>query len=521
MKIKSFLLVLVFLPFVCKAQHYNGFIPCRSYISGIYGEQIDNIEVQNQGLIVFGFSIYTSSQQQWDRLADSQLHDFYQEYGPEGQNKVRLQIRFISDDPLFYDCLCCVDGSGNCPSSIGNWTTIMPASTDAYFDDGTAEFVDSTICDGSPQFFSNPQPGGIGFLMPNGKSYTIPTFQAIPTFEEYELMFTVFDALNDPSNAELMFTTMDSQDHCSGESRSLGQIYLSNNGTEPLTQANIGIGWNGVMQDIHNWEGYILPYHLTVLEDLEESILMDSDSGQLEIYIMSINNGQPDPENEFDTLRVFSPGVNHIVDDSIIVEWKTSNFSEYTYMDIIAEDSTFLFRVGDTMILQDQQVITTDSFLNNTVYQFPVSLVGYGGQCLKFRGFDYGGGYLGNYVKIYVSGDLVLDITETTGSDHYLQRSLYTTFPAPVPTHDLNVPIAIKPNPTSGEVTVSATLPSSGPCSWSVTNSLGQRVWQQGTDDVLGATTVHFDTSNWSNGVYFVTLQHDEAVSSVLLVVQH
>jgi hypothetical protein len=52
---------------------------------------------------------------------------------------------------------------------------------------------------------------------------------------------------------------------------------------------------------------------------------------------------------------------------------------------------------------------------------------------------------------------------------------------------------------------------------WSVSYSMVKQVWHQISDDA----SVRFDIINWSNGVYFVTLQHDEAVSSVLLVVQH
>jgi Secretion system C-terminal sorting domain len=495
------------------------------WLNSIGNQVFTNYNPNMSNKIVLDISLDFTSQQDWNLLNESSaLMSFYNQYGPNGTGDVQLIVSFgvtedcfacAGSDTMSY-CVCQYHGQGT--ATVGDWSGHMP------LDALVLNFANSLNPIDSSYFFGEPVnlPVGLMFFearMPDHRYYKMPF---PPTLSSMQNLFALRDTLNGDNNAALIYGIIDKGDHCPVDDTRSGTFWLSNNGHDTLTTARIGLFWNGVMTDSLLWTGAIPPYEHRTIHDLDgHGILMDSLDGTLEVVVLEVN-GQPDEEPANSSWQQFSSKAISIDQNDLIFEWNTSNFTETNYFELVAEDGTKIFQLGDPSILFGQNLLLTDTFDNETTYQFPIDITGYEKQCLQFNARHYLGGYFGNSIRLSAGEQEVFNYSGF--SIDFGGRKLYHGMPdAAVSAKDEQVKAAlcIKPNPANQQVVLQANQLQAGQVSWAAYNAIGQQVWSQKSQELSSSAEISVDIITWPAGLYFVTVSDEQGTVSSRLVVEH
>jgi hypothetical protein len=475
--------------------------------------------------IVLDIGLDFTSEQDWNILNEgSALMSFYNQYGPNGTGDVQLILSFgvtedcyacAGADTMSY-CICQYHGQGS--YTIGDWSAHIPPEVLVFNFANTVNPIDSSFLFGE----SVSLPSGQTFFrarMPDHRFYKMPF---PPTLSSLQNLFALRDTLNGDNNAAFIYGIIDDGDHCPVDDVRSGTFWLSNNGHDTLTTARIGLFWNGVMTDSLLWTGSIPPYEHRTIHDLNgHGVLMDSLDGSLEIVVLDVN-GQPDEEPENSTWQQFSNKATSVEQNDLIFEWNTSNFTESNYFELVAEDGTKIFQLGDPSILYGQNILLQDTFNNEATYQFPIDITGYEKQCLQFNAMHYLGGFFGNSIRLLAGAQEVFNYSGF--SIDFGGRKLYHGMPdAEVSTTDDQVKVAlrVKPNPANQQVVLQANQLQSGQVSWAAYNAIGQQVWAQKRQEIASSAQISIDISTWPAGLYFVTVSDEQGTVSSRLVVEH
>jgi hypothetical protein len=493
------------------AQELMGMIGCDITYQYLDSSAFEISNITNNGQIVIIITSTVADVDFWDYVLSGTLQGINNLYGPNGDNKIRIFAN------IGCGSISCIYGVSNCDGLCGNWNEeLSNIGVEILLPDIPG--VASPILDcWSGIDYVSTQYTAVNALMPDNKLYALP----FPTsISDIANLVALLDTTSGTNNAKLLYTDIEPRDHCVNENRT-GRVWLSNNAKDTMTQATLGFGWNGVEQDTLQWVGSLPPNHFVVLDSLHgRNIHMDQTSGPMMVYVKSVNGGLTDSDAKEDTLYVASAAPTLLGSDQIILEWKTSNFTYYYYMELVDESGNPIIQIGDPTVATGNPVLLMDTFDNGTVYQFPVDLSSYGGECLSLRAYSHTGAAVGAWFKVLLpDGTEILNMHDLIPVDDYDQRTLYTTFYEEfVQTDDVTMSIGIRPNPANALVSVSTVFPNAEMAQWIVFNAVGQIMDRQETASA-GQTEVQFDTTLWPPGAYYVSIKHEKAVASSVLMV--
>jgi hypothetical protein len=526
---KKALLLACFTIFSLKgySQYLTDINSCYYMDEDVFGTIYHTRVLTDSNYVLYVTGGYADDIDLWNAFTTSTtLTDFFTAYGPSGTNQVRLQVTLLPPPESFVDCVCCIYGDANCPGSLGNWVDIIPSgSIINYIDYTTPEIVE--VCDNESFKIGYVSAAPFFAIMPDGRYFRITSQQ--PSYTELYNILMSNDTLNGDYNAKILHTTLDSFDHCTGQVQNQGQVLLSNNGNQNLTQATIGVSWDGVLQDSIDWTGDLAPYRYFVLDSSlwANPVVFGEGSGDISFRVLSVNNGMTDPEPGNDNISRHSSGQAYIGSDTIVLEWKTSNFTTKKYFQLITEDGTEIFTLGNPLAMTNSVVDTLqDTFSNQTIYRFYVDISAHGSECLTFRFFGDHGGNFGNWVKLFeLNEGQETEFFHTQRPHHltnYNQKSIYTTFPALVGTDDIKIPLTIYPNPALQSFTINTFVTEISPTDrWVISDPLGRIVLDKPVESLNGGLIeASFSVSSWPQGMYYVVLVQAKGIttSGVLVV---
>jgi Secretion system C-terminal sorting domain len=496
------------------------------YAPTITGEVFTTFDPSLSGKVRLLLNLDFYSPEDWALLSQpSALLDYYSFFGPNGTGDVTMRVHFTSQVPCADYCsetetYCqCLYLGQNTANSMGDWSTIIPEGAQVLIYPTGQDSFDIwgegiVVASGTSKFYAQ---------LPDFRFYKMPY---PPTLSSMQNLLALRDTLNGQNNASLLYAVVDTTDHCPVDDTRSGKFWLSNNGYDTITSAKIGFGWNGVLQDSVTWTGMIPPYEHRTIHDFGGKLIhLDSLGGDMDIVVLGVN-GQPDEEPGNNAWHAPSAKPTSIDQTNLVFEWKTSNFTQYNYFEIEAEDGTKLLQVGDSSVVDQIEPGIGDPYANGETYQFPVDITGYDHQCLVFRAYHLGGSYFGEYISLKAGEQEIFYFTGQAGLDHVEERRFYNGMPEPaVPTDEVvQASLRIKPNPATGQVVLQAGQLQAGEVSWAVYNLMGQLVWSQETVEVSGSASITIDVANWADGLYLVTINNKtsgQVVVAERLVVRH
>jgi Secretion system C-terminal sorting domain len=273
---------------------------------------------------------------------------------------------------------------------------------------------------------------------------------------------------------------------------------------------------NGQEYKTINWTGNIKQYNYEVIEDIEG--VADGQGGDWSFYIKSVN-GVIDEEHENDTIKHYISPAAPISSNEIVISWKTHSAPKYVYWDIIDDEGNYLIRIGDTLLIYEDNIVFTNTYNPGTVYDFPIDISSYGETCLTLRTFTAGGTSPGQYLNVVQGTDTLASIKEWAGSDRYAARNLYTTF---VSTEDAKsgTRMLLFPNPANESVMIVFESEQSEEVEIGCFNALGQVMKFEMHNSLSGENTILLETSTLPVGVYYLTLLGSKSFGSAKLVIQ-
>jgi hypothetical protein len=496
------------------AQHaINTNIILEGPVAGPFG---DLYSMLNEGKVVFGTSIIfiDSLSPGWTFYSSGVLQNFYSEYGPNSQNKIEI---FCFDYYSYYESL-----DGPPPPGQGydfpyvNWLAHTPFPVIAADANLGADF---NIIQYAPSCVAT------AWTCPDrtfGQGLNYYTSEQLE-----EVLISGCDFANEAQNASLLPMNYDNRPNCPNQERPL-KAYLSNNGTDSLKYARIGVSWGGIEQLDVEWTGGLASYQLDTV-DLG-NLVTDGTDNEVQIYIKRVGwQHGLDQDQSNDTLSFELVGAKSYSDTILSIDVFNGS-QEGLAIDIYDNIGNELYCFGyhtafgdfdSTCIYKYGFPWYTNTFLN-------VELDSLGGECLQIDVKNTNNGGLGTntpyYVRFYEE-----DIDSTFWEVDYwpglkIINSMYVDLPLVNVTREITTTSKLKlvPNPSSDETSVICYISEPTDINLLVSDVSGRLVYACFLENVLaGDFTYPIDTRQFSDGMYYVTLQTAKDIISAILVVKN
>ncbi|WP_333694269.1 T9SS type A sorting domain-containing protein [Flavobacterium sp.] len=270
-------------------------------------------------------------------------------------------------------------------------------------------------------------------------------------------------------------------------------LTLTNTGTVTMTSAVITYNINGGTNQTYNWSGS-LAVNGTANFSLPNLTAASGDN-VFNISITSIN-GNPDQYSPNDASSIAFKTTSNFVATQITIQLQrdrygsetTWNLTNLTTGAIVASGGPYS-NSGSLPALITQNVTAG----TNTCYAFTINDTEGDGICC-----DWGLGY---YRLLTNSGQIIAE----GGEFGTTETVTFSTNLLSVGSNEAFGTVVLYPNPTSGLLNVHISNQIETPTTYTVYNMLGQVI----STKKITSTEISLDTSNFSNGVYFIKLSND------------
>ena len=370
---KAFLFVLGFLIIgLLTAQPYDNHLISNGEVSPDFskGDYLSSDVVHlydylDSGKTVFIFFFLYDEASGWAYHQSGVLQQLYDTYGPSGNNSI--EIIACSDNPYWDNLTGLGDGSQ------GNWTTDMPYHL---------------INDGGIDGFKLFGTVSVYRICPDRSMFEMgfPTQWALQqSISQCALSSQAFDA-------KIMYSHLDTVAACPLEMRS-GMAFLSNMGTNVLTDVDIKVEANEQEVQSFHWQGNLPKYHVDTI--FLDNIPLSLNGTDVKIYTDN-PNGIADQNPENDTLNWPLQGTYQWDEDKIYVEVHTDGYGHQIYWDIKGSSGDTLGMGGNgTVGLFDGAVAGSGPgyYYDDWYYQDTIDLTNYSLDCITIRvlsGYGYG-----------------------------------------------------------------------------------------------------------------------------------
>jgi hypothetical protein len=274
------------------------------------------------------------------------------------------------------------------------------------------------------------------------------------------------------------------------------QVLLHNRGTSPLTAVTLNYTLNGGANKTHNWTG-------TLAQDKSTTItLLNTETfGVLNVSVATANGGTDQRAS------------NNSVSATFVAPASPTNytFNEVTFtlqQDLWGSETTWSLKDGSgATIKSGGPYLDTDTLpalitenwtlVNNQCYIFTITDSEGDGICCG----DSGDGYFN--LKSTVGSISILSGT----AFGYADKKTFTVNTLGTNKFESTNEIYVNPNPTKGTLTIQIPSIFGLPNSYAISNVLGQKMIQK---VVSKETDLTINTSNLSNGIYFITVVKDD-----------
>ncbi len=461
------LLLLCCLSYTSWGQVPSGSIAPDFTATDLNGQSWRLYDLLNQGKIVVLEISATWCPPCWAYHNSHAMHQFYEQYGPNGADKAR--VLFVEGDPATN--VNCLYGSAGCNNyTPGNWVSGTPFPII-----NSAAIADSFRVKYYPTIY---------VICPNRKAYEIGQWNATDIWEQARSCPVAAGA----DNAGIFNYSNGTVLHEVCESLDLKPAFsLINLGANTLTQATVALHWENQTVQTIEWTGNLNLYG-------EAPIAFDplpiQTAGRLETRLTSVNNRPVDDdpannflEDSFKTARAF----NSL---QVLLKLRTDQYGAETYWELRDEQGAVLDFGGNQAVgpngggkfsginggpgaYGNNHLVRDTFFLPKPgCYSFHI-VDAYGdGMCC-----NYGNGYYklynldapanpiiwGGQFKAYDDRAFSTEIaTSTLGADATQRPSLQ-----------------LFPNPAQEQVRLQLDLPQDCRVAVSLTNSLGQLAHQE------------------------------------------
>jgi hypothetical protein len=267
-------------------------------------------------------------------------------------------------------------------------------------------------------------------------------------------------------------------------------VILINRGSSLLSSASLKYSINGARPQSQNWTGALAPNEFTTV-----TLLNTAANGLLTVNVETANGTKDQRTSNNTSSKAYAP-INYSYTNYVFT-LQQDFWGDETTWDLKDGSGTVVYSGGPysgkhTEVLPLPALITENWTLDsNQCYTFTINDSQGDGICC-----DGGNGYYTiktNENTVVVKSGSAFDSKEVTN---------FTTNPSEsIPSEELNT-IFLYPNPTKEILKINIPNTIDLPNSLTIINSLGQIISRK---DVSTETDLTIDTSNLSNGIYFIT----------------
>jgi Secretion system C-terminal sorting domain/AhpC/TSA family len=424
------------------------------------------------------------------------LQDFYNEHGPDGDDKAR--VFWVEGDPATN--VNCIFGQSGCNNnSAGNYAANTP-----YPIINNSEIADNFDINYFPSLF---------LICPNKRVYEVDPLTADKLWDKAQ----VCPVANGVHNAGVFNHDpgYDFPEICDGVNLS-PSFLLTNLGSAPLTSASILLQWNDAAVQTIEWQGN-LPTYGEALISFDP--LPVNTAGNLNTVVASINNnvGDVDFTNNYKH-NAFSQA-EHFNDTRLLLKIRTDDYGAETYWELRDEQGVVLEKGGNQSVGPDGGgafplgvPVGPGAYPSNSLIKDTLNLPS--GGCYSIHFVDaYGDGmcceYGNGYYKLY---DLDTPTTPliASGEFEFVDRHAFGAgVISSTKTLDAaNFQVQLFPNPVSDVLHIDIQSSENQQIQWQVVNAIGQVVAQQ-VYSVLPMQSQVLDVpvGHLPNGLYYLRMK--------------
>ena len=488
---------LLFLSSPSYADFKNGMIIPDFTIEDINGISWNLYDLLDEGKVVYIHLFGPAAGLPWEYHTSGTLQDFYLQHGASGDNSIEvLAVASFGSDIGWLNGL--EEQAG------GNWLANSPYPS--FLDE-----PNSTI-----KFILDTWSVGDFYICPDRRVYRMWTY---PSMQDLEIGLSSCPLATEANDASIVWSDVHNRANCPSETR-LMNVYLSNNGSEPLTSADIEVTWANQVVQTYQWTGNLLPYHLDTVE--LNDLLTDGSTAIAAITVKN-PNGLPDQDATNDTMSWQIAAATQWQSSSIRVDIQCDGYGHQIFWELSDGQGVTIDSGGNVKVevlngngapndmateYEDGQHIVKEIPVNtNDCITFKL-LSGYGyGVCC-----DFGLGYVklwdGNELKhTFTTFWKTFAVISTDGVVEAASLPTLSTF-------------RVYPNPTDGQITLAFGLQAATDAGISVYNVMGQQVLQvPQTAYTSGNHETAIDVASLPNGMYWAVLQSNQGSQAVKFVV--
>lgn len=504
-RIFTFLLAITCFAYTSQAQLPDGSIAPDFTVTDLDGNTHNLYDYLDDGKYVILDIMASWCSPCWAMHEAEVLKDFHALYGPEGTNEVVI-ISVEGDPRTSVGCLsgpetCDFNGAADPLASLGDWLT----GVEYIFvnDDNLATTYDIS---GFPNIYS---------ICPNRQTTLSQNFGGT-TVADLEAMIGACVPASNGTDGALLSIEASAPAAC-GDLTVAPKVLFQNNGTEEVTALSIDLMVNDNTVETIDWTGSLMTYHV---EEFSFASITEAGGSTIEAIVTSVNGSEDVVANN--NMLTTSLGSNTAqTTETVTFEIRTDFWPEEVSWELLDENDEVVASSTDLGTLSCDEVYTQE-------YDLVV------GSCYKFSILDsFGDGLLNGPINptshscdtengmnseamgaVSLSSSLGVifeDIDYGTGTD--------IIFNVEMSSSNNNIEDAVEelslfPNPVKDVLNVSFNLETSTTVKTSIISTVGQVMNTSVANFSTGQNQTVINTANLSNGMYIVTFETAEGITS-------
>lgn len=284
---------------------------------------------------------------------------------------------------------------------------------------------------------------------------------------------------------------------CLAANQAIQKITIYNRGTTTLTSASLTYNINGGSNTVYNWTGSLATHQLATF-----SIIINSASnGTINTAIVTAN-GVTDqrPSNNTDSGAFSIPAApSNFPYTNYVFRLQQDLFGSETTWQLKNGAGTILYSGGPYFDTSTLPTLITQNWTlpNNQCYTFTINDLASDGICCGLSGDGYYDIKSGDGTSVIQTGSIFSISENKTFTNNTLGNKEFET------SND----IYLYPNPTKGTLNIRIPSDFGLPNSYTISNSLGQKISRK---EVSKENDLTVNTSGLSNGIYFITVVKDD-----------
>lgn len=490
------LALLICLVLQSEAQLPDGSVAPNFTVQDISGKEHNLYDLLDSGKIVILEFSATWCAPCWVYHNSHALQDFYNEFGPSGQDRAR--VLWIEGDPNTNTN--CLYGPANCNGgSTGNYVAGSPYP-----------IVDNHAIAALYKVSYYPT---LYVICPSRRTKEVKPVSADKIWAQAQLCPVAQGTHN--AGIFQFYAGTELREIC-GTQTWTPQFALTNLGTAPLNNAMLELKWNDQTLETLQWNGYLPTYGEVTISFSAHPFAGD---GTMKTSILDINNGMGDDDPSNNTWgEAFGPAAQ-FDNNKILLRIRTDGYGEETYWELRDDTGNVLDKGGNELVGPDGggkfpfgPPIGQGTYPNWIVVRDTLCLPSDGCYSIHFTD-AYGDGIccdFGNgYYRLYSLDEPGIAIISGGTFGEYSRHSISSgTLSSNVKNPVAALRLDIFPNPASSLIYFDWDIGPGIPVSAEVYDARGQlyRVFPKEVS-VAGGNQWSLSVDGWPAGVYFFALK--------------